>query len=52
VMYKTGMQVAEAAMLISAVGDLKVCQIVDPQKTARVEMPRAVLPDSSSSLWK
>lgn len=50
VMYKTGMQVAEAAMLISAVGDLKVCQIVDPQKTARVEMPRAVLP-GSTSLW-
>ena len=48
--HKTGMQVAEAAMLISAVGDLKVCQIVDPQKTARVEMPRAVLPDSTS-LW-
>lgn len=48
--HKTGMQVAEAAMLISAVGDLKVCQIVDPQKTARVEMPRTVLPDSTS-LW-
>lgn len=51
VMQKTGMQVAEAAMLISAVGDLKVCQIVDPQKTARVEMPRSVLPDPEASLW-
>jgi amidase len=52
VMYKTGMQVPEAAMLISAVGDLKVCQIVDPQKTARVEMPRSVLPDPLAPLWK
>lgn len=40
---KTGMPPTEIAMLISAVGDLKVCQIVDPQKTARVEMPRSVL---------
>ena len=42
---KTGKPDAEIAMLISAVGDLKVCQIVDPQKTARVEMPRAILKD-------
>lgn len=39
----TGMRAAEAAMLISAVGDLRVCQIVDPQKTARVEMPKSAL---------
>ncbi len=51
-MHKTGMQTAEAAMLISAVGDLKVCQIVDPQKTARVEMPLAVLPETSRPLWE
>lgn len=50
-MRRTGMPEHEAAMLISAVGDLKVCQIVDPQKTARVEMPRAVLPDPSAPLW-
>jgi amidase len=43
---RTGKSHAEIAMLISAVGDLKVCQIVDPQKTARVEMPRVVLKDS------
>jgi amidase len=42
---KTGKSEAEIAMLISAVGDLKVCQIVDPQKTARVEMPKAILKD-------
>lgn len=51
VMRRTGMPDAEAAMLISAVGDLKVCQIVDPQKTARVEMPRSVLPDPRVALW-
>ncbi len=41
--YKTDMNDTEIAMLISAVGDLKVCQIVDPQKTARVEMPKSAL---------
>lgn len=51
VMRRTGMPAPEAAMLISAVGDLKVCQIVDPQKTARVEMPRSVLPDPGAPLW-
>jgi len=45
VCYKTFMPVDEAGMLISAVGDLKVCQIVDPQKTARVEMPNSILPE-------
>ncbi len=51
VMQRTNLQVAEAAMLISAVGDLKVCQIVDPQKTARVEMPRSILPVPEIPLW-
>ncbi|PIE35030.1 acetamidase [candidate division KSB3 bacterium] len=41
--YKTKMNDPEIGMLISAVGDLKVCQIVDPQKTARVEMPKSAL---------
>lgn len=40
---KTTMDLPEIAMLISAVGDLKVCQIVDPQKTARVEMPKSAV---------
>jgi len=43
--YKTGMTINETSMLISAVGDLRVCQIVDPQKTARVEMPKSTLLD-------
>ncbi|MBN2553524.1 MAG: acetamidase/formamidase family protein [Spirochaetales bacterium] len=45
--WKTGRALDEISMLISAVGDLKVCQIVDPQKTARVEMPKSVLPEPS-----
>jgi amidase len=48
--HKTGRSVEEISMLISAVGDLRVCQIVDPQKTARVEMPRSVLPEPEQPL--
>lgn len=33
----------DAGMLMSLVGQLKVCQVVDPQKTARFEFPRWVL---------
>jgi amidase len=44
---KTGRSLDEISMLISAVGDLRVCQIVDPQKTARVEMPKSILSDPS-----
>jgi len=47
--YKTNMDDPEIAMLISAVGDLKVCQIVDPQKTARVEMPKSAVGLSADS---
>jgi amidase len=49
--YKTGMEQDEISMLISAVGDLKVCQIVDPQKTARVEMPKSALPRPASPVF-
>jgi amidase len=38
-----GMEKAEATLLLSAVGDLQVCQVVDPLKTARFEMPRWIL---------
>ncbi|GMA58275.1 hypothetical protein GCM10025858_27780 [Alicyclobacillus sacchari] len=31
---------ADAIMLLSAAANLRVCQIVDPLKTARVELPR------------
>jgi amidase len=33
----------DAGMLMSLVGQLKVCQVVDPQKTARFEFPKWVL---------
>lgn len=31
---------ADAAFLLSAIGELRVCQVVDPLKTARFEFPR------------
>jgi amidase len=49
--YKTQMPVDEIGMLISAVGDLRVCQIVDPQKTARVEMPKSILGKTEKPLF-
>jgi len=49
--FKIGISLEEATMLISAVGNLRVCQIVDPQKTARVEMPRMVLPSPKKILF-
>lgn len=33
----------DTGLLMSLVGDLKVCQVVDPQKTARFEFPKWVL---------
>ncbi|WAH39176.1 acetamidase/formamidase family protein [Alicyclobacillus dauci] len=38
-----GMDVAEATFLCSAAGDLRVCQVVDPLRTARFEIPRWIL---------
>ncbi len=37
------LDLAEAALLLSATGQLRVCQVVDPLKTARMEVPRGVL---------
>jgi len=34
----------DAVMLISLVGDVRICQVVDPKKTVRVEFPRKYLP--------
>jgi len=50
--YETDMTVNDAGMLISAVGDLRVCQIVDPQKTARVEMPKSVLREPDLPIFR
>ncbi len=38
-----GLDQNDAAMLMSLIGDLKICQVVDPKKTARFEFPRAAL---------
>ncbi len=35
-----GMDTAEAVLLLSIAGDLRICQVVDPLKTARVKLPR------------
>ena len=34
----------DAVMLTSLVADVRICQVVDPKKTARVEFPRNLLP--------
>jgi len=36
-------EVDEAGMLLSLIGDLAICQIVDPLMTARMELPEWVL---------
>ena len=38
-----GFELYDAIMLISLAGDVKICQLVNPLKTARVEMPKAYL---------
>jgi amidase len=38
-----GLSLNDASMLMSATGSLKICQVVDPAKTARFEFPKAVL---------
>ncbi|MDD5467549.1 MAG: acetamidase/formamidase family protein [Anaerolineales bacterium] len=38
-----GLSINDAGMLMSAAGSLKICQVVDPARTARFEFPKAVL---------
>lgn len=40
----------EAGMLMSLVGELKICQAVDPQRTVRFEFPKTVLKKYAFSL--
>ncbi len=40
---KLGLSLNEAGMLISAVGDLKFCQVVDPERTVMMCVPKSVL---------
>lgn len=37
------MDVVEAGMLLSLAGDLRICQVVDPLMTARMELPQWIL---------
>lgn len=37
------MEKAEATFLLSIASDLRICQVVDPLKTARVELPRWIV---------
>jgi len=40
-----GFPVNDAALLMSLVGDLKFCQVVDPLMTVRFEFPKSALAD-------
>jgi len=39
-----GFSMEDAVMLTSMIADVKICQVVDPKKTIRVEFPRKYLP--------
>jgi len=47
---QVGLPVNEAGMLMSAAGQLRVCQVVDPLKTCRMEFPKWVLEKHGFSL--
>jgi len=40
---RTGMPEDELVILLSLVADLRVCQVVDPEKTVRFEVPKYAL---------
>ena len=42
-MEQAGLAPADAGMLLSLTGDLRICQAVDPNKTCRMEVPLAVI---------
>jgi amidase len=42
---EAALSLADAAMLLSLVGDLRICQAVNPLKSCRLEVPRSVLAD-------
>lgn len=45
-----GLPVNDASMLMSAVGSLRICQVVDPSKTVRFEFPKSILAQCNYSL--
>ena len=42
-MGELGMNAHEAGMLLSVAGDLRICQVVDPEKTCRMELPASIM---------
>ena len=46
----TALGVNDAAMLISLAGDLRICQVVDPLMTCRLEVPKSILTTLGISL--
>ena len=40
---KLGLSLNDAGMLLSAVGDLKFCQVVDPERTVMMCIPKSIL---------
>lgn len=42
---KLGLDYNKAGMLLSAAGDVQICQVVDPERTARFCMPKTILPE-------
>lgn len=45
IVQRTGRDFGEVLMLLSLAGNARICQIVDPQMTARMEVPLSVLAD-------
>lgn len=42
---KLALNYNKAGMLLSAAGDVQICQVVDPERTARFCMPKTILPE-------
>jgi amidase len=42
---RTGRSFEDVLMLLSLAGNARICQVVDPLMTARMEVPRSVLAD-------
>jgi amidase len=47
---QVGLPLNEAGMLMSAVGQLRICQVVDPLKTCRMEFPKWLLEEYGFTL--
>ena len=45
-----GLDPTAAAMLLSVEGNLRICQVVDPRKTVRMELPLAILREAGCDL--